>query len=256
MGAKYNAVIICSGFPQSDPGAHGAPKSRQSDKEKALMHRLASAFLALSLVAAVTPGQAAVNKDKLLNPASMTEKAPDTFNVKFTTSQGDFTVEVNREWAPNGADRFYNLVKQGFYDECRFFRAVPGFMVQFGINGDPAVNAKWQTARIPPDPVKKSNTTGWVSFAMAGRPDTRTTQIFINYSDRNASLDGQGFAPFGRVSSGMSVVEKLYGGYGDGAPRGTGPDQGRIQAEGNSYLVPGFPKLDFIKTAVIVPAGQ
>ena len=154
----------------------------------------------------------------LANPAALNEQAPATYKVQFDTSKGPFVVEVHRDWAPNGADRFYNLVKNGFYDNVRFFRVVSGFMVQFGINGDPKLSAVWREARIKDDPVKQSNTRGTITFATAG-PDTRTTQVFINFAD-NAALDRQGFAPFGKVVSGMNVVDQLYSGYGEGAPRG------------------------------------
>jgi peptidyl-prolyl cis-trans isomerase A (cyclophilin A) len=182
----------------------------------------------------------------LKTPASLNEKAPDTYKVKFDTSAGVFVVEVNRSWAPLGADRFYNLVKNGFYDNVRFFRVVPNFMVQFGLNGDPAVNAAWRPARIGVDQVKQSNRRGYITFAMAGSPDTRTTQVFINFKD-NAFLDGQGFAPFGRVTSGMNIVDKIHSGY---AER---PDQGKITFEGNAYLQKDFPRLDYVKTATIEP---
>jgi peptidyl-prolyl cis-trans isomerase A (cyclophilin A) len=183
----------------------------------------------------------------------LNEKAPDTFKAKFATSKGDFVIEVTRAWAPNGADRFYNLVKNGYFDECRFFRVIAGFMVQFGINGDPAVNSVWHEARIPDDPVKESNKRGYVTFATAG-PGTRTTQIFINFNDRNIMLDSQGFAPFGKVIVGMEIVDSLYSGYGEGGPEGRGPAQGRAQTEGNSYLTKEFPNLDYIKAATIVKA--
>jgi len=159
-------------------------------------------------------------------------------------------IEVTRSWAPRGADRFYNLVRAGYFDDVAFFRVIQGFMVQFGINGDPRVNAVWQQARIPDDPVTQSNRRGAITFATAG-PGTRTTQVFINFKD-NAGLDGQGFAPFGRVTEGMAVVDQLYSGYGEGAPQGMGPEQGRAQAEGNAYLRGSFPKLDSIKTARVV----
>jgi peptidyl-prolyl cis-trans isomerase A (cyclophilin A) len=188
----------------------------------------------------------------LRNPASLTAAAPATYKVKFDTSAGVFVVEVTREWAPHGADRFYNLVKNGFYDDCRFFRVIQGFMVQFGINGDPAVSTAWRAARIAVDPVKQSNKRGYITYAMGASPDTRTTQVFINFAD-NGSLDRMGFAPFGQVVSGMDVVDKIYSGYGEGAPRGSGPDQGRIQAEGNAFLEKSFPKLDYIKSATIEP---
>jgi peptidyl-prolyl cis-trans isomerase A (cyclophilin A) len=183
----------------------------------------------------------------IFDPSRATEQAPEKFRVRFETTKGPFVVEVTRAWAPRGADRFYNLVKAGYYDDVAFFRVIQGFMVQFGINGDPAVNAVWREARIPDDPVAQSNRRGMVTYAMAG-PDTRTTQLFINFRN-NARLDSQGFAPFGRVIEGMSVVDSLYSGYGEGAPRGMGPDQGRAQGEGNAYLRGSFPQLDFVKTA-------
>ena len=185
------------------------------------------------------------------DPSKATEKAPETFKVKFTTTKGDFVVEVNRAWAPNGADRLYNLAKIGFFNDVAFFRAIQGFMIQFGIHGDPAVSAAWRRANIQDDPNKESNRKGYLTFAKAG-PNTRTTQLFINFVDNSASLDPQGFPPVGKVVQGMEVVESLYKGYGEGAPRGRGPDQGRIQAEGNVYLKRDFPNLDYIQSATIV----
>jgi peptidyl-prolyl cis-trans isomerase A (cyclophilin A) len=186
----------------------------------------------------------------LRDPKHATGQAPEKFRVRFETTKGPFVIEVTRAWAPRGADRFYNLVRIGYYDDVAFFRVIENFMVQFGINGDPAVNTAWQQARIPDDPVSQSNRRGMVTYAMAG-PDTRTTQLFINFRD-NQGLDGQGFSPFGRVIEGMSVVDSLYSGYGEGAPSGIGPDQGRIQAEGNSYLRGAFSELDYVKTARLV----
>jgi peptidyl-prolyl cis-trans isomerase A (cyclophilin A) len=209
---------------------------------------LLTVVLILAVVSIVL-GQAGTNA-ALKNPASLKEMAPATFKVDFDTSAGMFVVEVHRDWAPNGADRFYNLVKNGYYDNVRFFRVIPDFMVQFGINGDPSLNSIWQPARIARDPVKQSNTRGFVSYAMAGSPDTRTTQVFINFKD-NSPLDAQGFAPFGKVTTGLNVVDKIYSGYGEGAPSGRGPEQGRIQAEGNAYLMKDFPKLDYVKKATI-----
>lgn len=197
---------------------------------------------------------AAPNKEKLSNPTALVEKAPESYTAKFDTSKGSFVVDVTRAWAPQGADRFYNLVKNGYYDGCRFFRVVQGFMVQFGINGDPALNTAWRTARIPDDKVTQSNKRGMVTFATSG-PNSRTTQVFINFADRNAFLDPRGFAPFGKVIEGMDVVDQLYAGYGEGAPSGRGPDQGRIQMEGNAYLGKDFPELDFVKTATVIPAA-
>ncbi|MCU0658655.1 MAG: DNA repair protein RadC [Polyangiaceae bacterium] len=187
-----------------------------------------------------------------LSPAKATEKAPEKFKARFQTSKGAFTIEVNREWSPAGADRFYNLVKMGFFDDVRFFRAVEGFMVQFGLNGNPEVSSQWRSANINDDPVKQSNKRGYVTFAKTGMPNSRSTQIFINYGD-NSRLDGMGFAPFGQVIEGMDVVDNLHKGYGEGAPMGNGPNQGRIQAEGNAYLDKDFPKLDRVTRAEIVP---
>ena len=187
----------------------------------------------------------------LLDPSKATETAPDSYKVKLTTTKGDIVIQVTKAWAPNGADRFYNLVKAGFFNEIAFFRVINGFMAQFGIHGNPKVAAAWRDARIQDDPVKESNTKGRVTFATAG-PNTRTTQFFINFSDRNKMLDGQGFSPFGEVVEGMDVVEKINDEYGEGAPRGRGPDQGMAQAKGNEYLKAQFPNLDYIKSATII----
>jgi peptidyl-prolyl cis-trans isomerase A (cyclophilin A) len=201
--------------------------------------------LVLSALAAPALGQS----QSLGNPAALREQAPAIFKAKFDTSKGAFVLEVHRDWAPNGADRFYNLVKHGFYDNVRFFRVIKGFMVQFGINGDPKLSAQWRDARIKDDPAKQSNRRGTITYAMAG-PNTRTSQVFINFGD-NTSLDSQGFSPFGRVVSGMNVVDALNGEYGEGAPLGRGPDQGRIQSEGNAYLSKEFGRLDYVKKATI-----
>ena len=188
---------------------------------------------------------------ELANPASLRGAAPATYKARFETSKGVFVVQVTRAWAPTGADRFYHLVKHGFYDNARFFRVISGFMVQFGLHGNPGISAKWREANIPDDPVTQSNKRGMITFATAG-PNTRTSQVFINYAD-NARLDASGFAPFGRVVEGMSVVDALNNEYGEGAPNGRGPSQGRIQSEGNAYLTHDFPRLDFIKKATIEP---
>ena len=208
--------------------------------------------LALTIAVALLPAAALAQKPSLKNPASLNEKAPDKYRARFDTTAGVFVVEVTREWAPLGADRFYNLVKNGFYDDARFFRAMEGFMVQFGIHGDPAVSAVWRNARIGVDPVKESNRPMYITYAMGGSPDTRTTQVFINYGN-NAQLDKLGFAPFGRVVEGEAAVRKIFTGYGDGPPRGKGPDQGRLQMEGNAFLAKEFPKMDYIKKATIEP---
>lgn len=189
----------------------------------------------------------------LLQPATLRMKAPAEYDVKFVTTAGDFTVKVTRAWAPNGADRFYNLVRHHFYDGASFFRVLKGFMAQFGISAYPEVSKAWEQANIKDDPVAQSNHRGFITFAMAG-PNTRTTQVFINYAD-NQRLDSSGFSPFGIVTDGMEVVDKLYAGYGEGAPDGGGPDQSRIGNLGRAYLEKGFPKLDSIKTATLAPAA-
>jgi peptidyl-prolyl cis-trans isomerase A (cyclophilin A) len=208
-----------------------------------------------STVAAVLPVAAAVaisaqesgkvdfSKAKLKTPAQLTETAPATYKAAFDTTAGKFVVEVRRAWAPRGADRFYNLVKNGFFDDTRFFRVVPSFMVQFGISGDPAIASAWQNANINDDPVKESNKRGYITFATRG-PNTRTTQVFINFKD-NAGLDRQGFAPFGEVVSGMDVVDKINAAYGEQ------PNQASIQTQGNAYLKAKFPKLDYVKKASV-----
>ncbi len=213
--------------------------------------------MALALLGAAAIGlpfqQTAEQPDveKLMNPAALNEQAPDTYEAKFVTSQGTIVINVRRAWAPIGADRFYNLVKNGFYDNCRFFRVLYAQAAQFGINGDPRLNTVWSKAWIHDDPVKQSNRKGYVSFAKGG-PNSRTTQVFINLSDENVVLDGQGFAPFGTVTKGTDVIDVLYSDYGEGAPQGRGPSQARLQLEGNAYLQKNFPKLDYIKSATIV----
>ncbi len=220
------------------------------------MRKLWTGSLSLAVAAAVTmlapAAPAAPDKEKLMHPEALTEKAPDAFKVKFETTKGNLVVEVRRDWAPIGADRFYNLVKNGYYDGVKFFRVLSGFMAQFGIHGDPSLARVWSSANIKDDPVKESNKRGYLTYAKTGAPNSRSTQLFINYGD-NSGLDGQGFAPFGKVVEGMEVVDKLHSGYGEGAPRGSGPDQGRIRAEGNAYLEKDFPNLDAVKKATIVP---
>lgn len=218
------------------------------------MRRSVGRAIALAAVALLYTSFASAGEEAspLLKPESpaLNQQSPPTYKANFETTKGNFIVEVTREWAPLGADRFYNLVKHGFFDDARFFRVISGFMVQFGINADPKVSAVWRDRRLTDDPVKQGNTRGFISFAMAG-PHTRTTQVFINYGD-NSRLDKMGFAPFGRVVEGMEVVDQLYAGYGEGAPQGKGPNQGRLQQEGNAYLTRDFPRMDYIKRASII----
>ncbi|HXR79154.1 MAG TPA: peptidylprolyl isomerase [Bryobacteraceae bacterium] len=182
----------------------------------------------------------------------VTGPAPEQFRAQFTTTKGNFVVLVHRDWAPLGADRFYELMKMHFFDHNYFFRMLPGFIVQWGINGDPKVAKDWSVLSIKDDPFKMSNRRGTVTFATAGA-NSRTTQVFVNLND-NTGLDGQGFTPFGEISEGMNVIESLYGGYGEGAPRGQGPDQQAITDRGNDYLEEHFPRLDYIKkTSILEP---
>jgi peptidyl-prolyl cis-trans isomerase A (cyclophilin A) len=205
-----------------------------------LVRPWAAVAVALSTAAAIA------GQSRLADPSQLAETAPEVYRARFDTSKGPFVIEVHREWAPIGADRFYNLVKNGFYDGTRFFRVRPGFMAQFGLNGDPNVQTAWQRASLRDEPPMKSNTRGYVSFTKESLPNTRFTQIFINYGD-NSYLDGQGFAPFGQVVTGMQIVDKLFS-----PPRDNEPDQRRILREGNAYLKD-FPQLDFVKRATIVP---
>ena len=203
-------------------------------------------FLGVVLASAVAfGGQVDLNKAaKLRNPAALNEQAPATYKVNFDTSRGRFVVQVHRDWAPLAADRFYNLVKNGFYDDVRFFRVVPNFMVQFGMNGNPAITKAWSGTTLKDEPTKQSNKRGYITFARTGAPNSRGTQVFINYKD-NAFLDKQGFAPFGEVIEGMDIVDKINAQYGEK------PEQGQITAAGNAYLNKEFPKLDYIKSATI-----
>jgi peptidyl-prolyl cis-trans isomerase A (cyclophilin A) len=208
------------------------------------------AAIALASIAVPVPAHTqaapATPSAKLRNPAALTEQAPANYKAKFDTSAGVFVVQVHRDWAPLGADRFYNMVKNGFFDDVRFFRVLPDFMVQFGFNGDPAVTAAWDRAKLKDDPVKQSNKRGYMTFANTGGPDTRGTNVFISYKD-NAFLDSQFFAPFGEVVQGMNVVEKINPQYKEQ------PNQNSIRAQGNAYLAKTFPKMDYIKKATIEP---
>ena len=204
--------------------------------------------------ASEAPAPVAARRNLLLDPDTVLERraAPDTFDIRFSTTRGPFVVRVTRTWAPRGTDRLFYLVTNGFYDGARFFRVLPQFAAQFGAPGDPRVNRVWETRTIRDDPVRRSNVRGFVSFATAG-PNTRTTQLFVNIGN-NTRLDRLGFAPLGKVVLGMAAVDSLYGGYGEGAPAGRGPDQDRIAAEGNRYLAAAFPKLDVIDSARVIRA--
>jgi len=186
------------------------------------------------------------------NKKAETVQAPPQYKVRLQTTKGDVVILVHRDWSPLGADHFYELTKMGFYNDTRFFRALKGFIVQWGISGDPKVNKDWSEITIKDDPPKVSNKIGTVVFAMAG-PNSRTTQVFINLGDNSGSLDAQGFTPFGEVIQGMENVQNIYMDYGEGAPQGSGPSQAAIADIGTPYLEEHFPKLDYIKKAQIVP---
>jgi peptidyl-prolyl cis-trans isomerase A (cyclophilin A) len=225
MKAIFTSIVLCSSLLAQAPASKTGAASKGATSKT---------------------GTPAAARPSLLTPASLHAKAPEVYKAQFTTTRGDFVVEVNRASAPLGADRFYNLVKNGYFTNAAFFRVVPGFIVQFGLNANPAVNKVWMNANIKDDPVMGTNKRGTLVFATAG-PNTRTTQLFINFGD-NAALDRQGFAPFGTVTEGMDVVDKIYPGYGER------PDQQRITEEGKAYLDKSFPMLDSIKAAKILPA--
>jgi len=221
MKSLFTSLVLCSGLLAQAP----APATKSGSSKTGT----------------------AVARPSLMNPKSLHSKAPEVFKARFTTTKGDFVVEVHRDWAPLGADRFYNLVRNGFFTNAAFFRVVKGFVVQFGLSANPAVNKAWADAKIPDDPVKESNKEGYLVFATAG-PNTRTTQLFINFAD-NGRLDQMGFAPFGMVTEGMDIVKQIYDGYGQT------PDQGKITDEGDAYISKNFPMIDKIKLAKILPAA-
>ena len=210
---------------------------------------MAALFVVHSLSSSAAAGQSALGKtSKLLTPAALTAKAPELFKTKFDTTKGVIVVEVHRDWSPLGADRFYNLVSNGFFDGVRFFRVIPNFMAQFGINGNPAVNAAWDKVDLKDDPGgKQSNTRGTISYGNTGQPNSRGTQVFINYKDYSF-LEAQRFTPFGIVVEGMDAADKLNAEYGSNPQNA----QGRIVTEGNKFLIATYPKLDYVKTATIV----
>jgi peptidyl-prolyl cis-trans isomerase A (cyclophilin A) len=230
MRSLFLTILLCSSVLAQPPAAKGPAKTP----------------------AGKAPVRAASARPSLLNPASLKAKAPDLFKAQFTTSKGDFVVEVHRDWAPNGADRFYNLVKGGFFTDVYFFRVHEKFMVQFGISGNPKVVAAWANSSIPDDPTTQGNKRGNITFAATASPNSRTTQVFINFVD-NTFLDTRNFPSFGSVVQGMDVVDQLYSGYGEMPGQGgTGPDPQRIETEGNAYLLKSFPKLDKIISAKIL----
>jgi peptidyl-prolyl cis-trans isomerase A (cyclophilin A) len=230
MKSIFTSIVLCSALVAQTPASKSAGTSKSGTSKTGTSKTGAPAA-----------------KPSLTNPASLHAKAPDLFKAQFTTTKGDFVVEVHRDWAPLGADRFYNLVKNGYFTNAAFFRVVPGFIVQFGLNANPEVNKVWEHANIKDDPVMGSNKRSTLVFATAG-PNTRTTQLFINFGD-NAGLDRQGFAPFGTVTEGMDVVDKIYAGYGER------PDQQRITEEGDAYISKNFPMIDKIKLAKVLPAA-
>ena len=250
-GLRWVAMLAL-GMAWACGGAETADESAPAPEESAPAATPEPAPESSSEPAATPDPDPAPTTDPLLDPdhPESNATAPAQFRVAFETTKGRFVVEVHRDWAPHGADRFYNLVRNGYYDGNRFFRVVDGFVAQFGMNGDPAVNEAWDMAAIPDDPDNEMNTRGRITFAHGG-PETRTTQLFINLGD-NLNLDTMGFPPFGEVVEGMEVVESLHADYGDGPPYGMGPDQGRIGQDGNDYLDREYPLLDAIESATIV----
>jgi peptidyl-prolyl cis-trans isomerase A (cyclophilin A) len=214
-------------------------------------HPVIAIMCALAALAACGGADDIADLTLLANPdaEAFQVQAPDAYRVVFETTNGPVVIEVERAWAPHGADRFYALVQNRYYDDVAFFRVIEGFMAQFGIHGEPRVAVAWATENIPDDPVVLSNERGTLSFAMRG-PDTRTTQAFVNFGD-NSALDSQGFAPFGRVVEGMEAVDQIYAGYGEMAPQGGGPAPRYILQQGNDWLHREYPRLDYIRTARI-----
>jgi peptidyl-prolyl cis-trans isomerase A (cyclophilin A) len=231
---------------RATPSGAAAASTTASDETRGASDVAASATAAASASPAAS-GATGAGKAALLDPKLAGERAPAQFNAKFVTTKGIFVVEAHRDWAPRGVDRFYNLVKIGFYDDVALYRVVKGFVVQLGLSGNPRVSAAWKDAKIQDDRVKESNKRGYVTFAMAG-PDSRTTQIFVNLGD-NGNLDEMGFAPIGKVVTGMEVIDKLHGGYKERITR----LQTKIVEEGNSFLRESFPELDYVKSATLVP---
>jgi peptidyl-prolyl cis-trans isomerase A (cyclophilin A) len=249
VGAALSAAIV--GLAVGGRGSPAAPDPVVRPSANVAPEPPSTKAPSFASVESEPSSRRAPDQSALLDPFRATATAPPTFKVKFHTTNGAFVVEAYRDWAPLGVDRFYNLVKIGYFNDVAFFRAIEGFMVQFGIHGDPKVSAAWRDASIGDDAVRNSNLRGHLTFATRG-PDTRTTQLFINFVD-NANLDTMGFAAFAKVVDGMGVVDSLYKGYGEGFPSGSGPKQDRIQNEGNAYLKAEFPRLDYIQSAELLP---
>jgi peptidyl-prolyl cis-trans isomerase A (cyclophilin A) len=228
------AAVLAAGVTAMAAGQAAAPKPAPKPAAPATAPKAAAA-----------PKAPAANR--LLNPAALTAKAPDDFKVKFDTTKGAVVIELHRDWAPKGVDRFYNMTRNGFFTGARFFRVIPNFMAQFGISGDPAVNEAWEKARLTDDPPNgKSNVRGMVSYGTTGQPNSRGTQLFINYKD-NSYLDKQGFVPIGQVVEGMEVADMLNAEYG-AAPQN---EQSTLVSQGNKFMQTKYPKLDYIKTATV-----
>jgi cyclophilin family peptidyl-prolyl cis-trans isomerase len=213
-----------------------------------------AAWLAVVLIGAAGPSNQTLPRTALLNPdaPAWSQPAPERFRVDLETNKGGIGIEVVREWSPHGADRFYNLVRHGYYDGARFFRVIAGRWAQFGINGDPAVSRVWRTRTIPDDPRVESNARGTIAYAFKD-PNGRTTQVFVNLQDNSATHDVEPFVPFGRVAEGMDVVDRLNGEYGERS--GGGIRAGRqdpLFTGGNDYLRREFPRLDYIYRARVV----
>jgi len=244
MKTLFAVLLLCAVVPAQTPAPKAAtPAAPAKAATPSTATKAAPAPAAKAAPKAATPAG-----PNLMNPATMKAPAPAEFNVRLNTTKGPIVIHVTRAWAPNGADRFYNLVRAGFYTDAPFFRVIPGFMVQFGISANPAVSRIWAETNMPDDPVTQSNKPGMVTYAQTSLPNSRSTQLFINYGN-NAFLDSQRFAPFGQVTEGMEVATAIFSGYGEQ------PDQGRLTSQGKAYTDASFPKLDRILNAAIVPAA-
>lgn len=244
MNRSFALILSCAALCAVTAVTSARPQTSSQSKPTATTTHKSTVHHATTSHSGIDPA--------LLHPAMLRVKAPDEFQAKFETTKGDFVIEATRAWAPNGVDRFYNMVKHGYFTGVSFYRVVPKFIVQFGLSPDPRINEAFDKASIKDDPVKEHNVAGSVTYAMGG-PNTRSNQLFINFGDNSSQLDGMGFAPIGKVISGMDVVNNLYSGYGEIADLGgTGPNQTRVNQGGKAYLEKNFPKLDSIKGATII----